>query len=286
MTQHSSLRTSLRTLLVFSTAHATEASSFQSDRPDTLWAEDEVRLDDLLASWADDQIQVPAVQIPSTFWRRVEEERRYRDRVLRPRSERILADLLATPAALRRDLYETLAAVDAEGCRNPVLVSGLLEESRKRVEGDPLAAAELAALATVVAASLPARFGTGLRQDLMTRSCAMEADALRAQGDLTAAQRRMNQALTALLNTAEPILRAEVVALAAALRRDEGRFAEAEALLDRAILICRDIRDDALAATYLRRRADLSSLQGRQPEASVLQRQARDWEKQALLQPF
>jgi tetratricopeptide (TPR) repeat protein len=284
VTHHSPFHQSLRTLLMFSTTHAADEVDVDPAALDATWAEEEVRLDDLLENWAGGE-SFPPVRVPAAFWRRVAEERRYRDEVLRPRAEMTLAKLLETAAPDRRDRYEELAALDPEGCRNPVLVSRLLEHSRRRVDGDPLAAAELAALATVVAAGLPTRFGAGLRQDLLTRSVAVEADALRAQGDLAAAQRRMNQALRGLLSSAEPLLRSEVLALTASLRRDQGRFAEAEALLERAVVLCREIRDDAQAVTYLRRRAELSTLQGRRPEASVLQRQASAWEEEALLQP-
>ena len=77
---------------------------------------------------------------------------------------------------------------------------------------------------------------------------------------------RMNR--VQLEDVAEPLLRAEVSSLAASLRKDQRRFDEAAALLERSLAIYREINDPAKAGAVMLNQASLLFTGGRPLDAA------------------
>lgn len=109
----------------------------------------------------------------------------------------------------------------------------------------PREAYELAQLAEDVALRLNVgSFGLELPFELVLRANAHKANALRSLGDVRAAEPLMARPLRKLEEVADPLARAEIASLAASLRRDQRRFAEALDLLQQALEIYREARDN------------------------------------------
>lgn len=209
--------------------------------------------------------------IPPAFWTTVEEERNHRDSVLLPTAREEMEILLETPREERRDLI----LESDDGFRNPVLVQLLLNEYWERVNDDVEDARHLGHLALEIARRISQEtYGRWLRQDLVLRSRACIANALRAAGELKRADRDMVRILREVDYAPEPLLQAEIFSFAASLRKDQRRFEEAEDLLDKALELYRQVNDLPKAAGVLVNRANLRYHQGRPREASDVYHQA------------
>lgn len=210
--------------------------------------------------------------VPPAFWSLVDAERRHREEQLLPRARNQVKVLLALPAADR-----FVAVRKTTDLHNPVLVQLLLDRYWSRLTVDPDEALHLAKLAEEVAQRVPTeRYGRWLRRDLNLRTRACGANALRAAGDLKAADSRLSKILVEVESSPEPLLRAEIYSFGASLRLDQRRFDDAESLLVRAFGIYREVNDLPKAAGILVSQANLLHKQGRSHEAVPLLRQALD----------
>ena len=171
-------------------------------------------------------------------------------------------------AQAARDLRDLLALAPAERgmrverahsrFRSPQLAALLLAESGRRIGADPAAALDLARLARQVLERVPGSDDAPWVAALEVRALATEANAHRAGGDLASADalfRRMRALLARHpLNDSE--LYADAASLEASLRQDQRRFAEAERLLARAVLLYRQAgRDDGVAKALIQKGA-------------------------------
>lgn len=148
--------------------------------------------------------------------------------------------------------------------RNPLLADLLIETSRERVFADPREAAGLARLAFEVALRIDIILPSGEdpSHEPLTRAMAYEANALRAGGDLRAAERSMGKAIANLGKISSPSVRAEIANLAASLRRDQRRFEEGHELIDLAITLHEEAGDRHEAAARMLVKADLFAAAG------------------------
>jgi tetratricopeptide (TPR) repeat protein len=119
--------------------------------------------------------------------------------------------------------------------KNPVLADLLIEESKRRVHGDPYEAYELAECAQDVALRLShTEFGRPWAMTCLARAHAHRANALRVAGEMRRAETTLVFALQVFEHdgNADPFTHAELLLLVSALRREQRRFAEAETFLD------------------------------------------------------
>lgn len=159
--------------------------------------------------------------------------------------------------------------------RNPCLAELLLDRTRERVVEEPVEAAELAELATLVALHLDLeRFGLGLPMELAQRARAHRANALRLAGRLGEADELMTAVLERTPQVTERASRAEILGLAAALRRDQRRFAVALELLEGAEALYRGLPDLRLTARTLLHKAQVLREMGSPAEAVITVREA------------
>lgn len=144
-----------------------------------------------------------------------------------------LAELMRLPAEERQGRV----ARARKRFRNPILADLLIEASRQQVFADPREAAGLARLAFEVALRIecPPSADADVAHEPMTRALAYQANALRAGGDPRAADRPMSMALENLGKITTPGVQAEIVKLAASLRRAQRRFEDAHRLIDLSI---------------------------------------------------
>lgn len=127
--------------------------------------------------------------------------------------------------------------------RGPRLIDLLLEESRRRVATDPQEAADLAGCACELAERLdPVTFGPAWLVTEVARADAHRGDARRAAGDLAAAERLLAGAHERFgdRGNGDLLVLAEILGFVAALRRDQGRFREAEEALREAADLYRE----------------------------------------------
>ena len=179
--------------------------------------------------------------------------------------------LLALPAGERRPAFDA-----APGrFHGRALVELLVAESLRRVRNRPGEALELSELAGEALERTPQAAGepaAGERpawaRALAVRTVACAANALRVAGELRAADAglRRARALLAHYPLNDSPLHAEVSSLEASLRLDQRRFAEADALLDRAAFLYREAGDGAGVAkvrvqqgTVLRQRGEVEA---------------------------
>ncbi len=185
-----------------------------------------------------------------------------------------------------RDLRELLALAPAEReprverahsrFRSPHLAALLLTESGRRVGSDPAAARQLAQLAQRVLDRVDG--GGGWAESLRVRARATEANALRAGGDLAAAEALFRRVRARLAShpTNDSEVYAEVASQEASLRQDQRRFAEAERLLARAVLLYRQAaREDGVAKALIQKGAVHRLMGEPQPALECLEEAAR-----------
>jgi tetratricopeptide (TPR) repeat protein len=148
------------------------------------------------------------------------------------RAPRLLAEMLEQPRGRRLAL-----ACGEERFRNLPLGELLLERSRLESPRDPVLAAETAELAAAVADRLDSGlWGVTLTGLLRARSWAFLGEARRLAGDLRGAERALAVAEVLLEQAGpDPLDRAELLGLQAALAQDQRRLDEADRLLDRAL---------------------------------------------------
>lgn len=209
-----------------------------------------------------------------------------------PECERLLSDLLARRAAAADDdgwieravahavettalepaaavLARELLAVGRHADRlalirrhpgrfgNPFLVTRLVGAAQGALRTDPRQTARLAELAVAVARELPRSLGEVVPLELELEARAVEANALRAAGDLVAADRRLTQVLGQLPEIADPLLELDVLSYAVSLRKDQRRFAEAEVFADQALDLAEELDDTEQQARLLIKKGDL-----------------------------
>ena len=190
----------------------------------------------------------------------------------RRRAQRDLAALLALPASERR---RRIANAHTR-FRSRSFAELLVEHSRFAVRHDPEEARDLAELVAAVLYWMPGHAGRTWADQVYARSLAHRANALRVAGDLRAADEAFREvhALIARQAIDGEELHAEVVSLEASLRSDQRRFADAERLLDRAILFCRAAGDETGLAKNLIKRAEMQRLNDRLDESAASLSQA------------
>ncbi|HEV7669782.1 MAG TPA: tetratricopeptide repeat protein [Thermoanaerobaculia bacterium] len=174
-------------------------------------------------------------------------------------------------AAVRWSDLERLApeAVEAaleedSRCRSWGFVEALLDGSRERTARDPAEAERLARLAHAQVVRLDAGFyGSARLADLAARCLGQIAHARREGRDLAGAVRAFADAEAMLRSgTRDPLERAELWTLRAALHRTEGRIEQAEHLLQRAFDIFRTAAEAHRAGRCLVALADLARQAG------------------------
>lgn len=159
---------------------------------------------------------------------------------LRVRAQRELKELLAFEPELR------FATIREGGgtFRNPALAQLLVAESHRTIIASPREAEHLARLAEEVALGLtPDCCSPDLARDLQLQAQAHQANALRAAEELVQAERTMETVLEHYRESADPLIRGELLFLAACLYRDQRRFQQAMGFLDRAALVYRRVGD-------------------------------------------
>lgn len=120
--------------------------------------------------------------------------------------------------------------------RGAVLAGMLLDESKKIMAADPAQAYDLAETADTVLIRSPAASQVA---DQQARAAAYMANALRARGDLRGARERFKLARFVIQTqgVTNPLIYAEVDSAEAILSMDQRRFRDAEALLNRSVIL-------------------------------------------------
>jgi tetratricopeptide (TPR) repeat protein len=120
--------------------------------------------------------------------------------------------------------------------RGAVLAGMLLDESKKIMAADPTQAYDLAETADTVLIRSPA---APQAADQQARAAAYMANALRARGDLRGARERFKLArfIIQTQGVTNPLIYAEVDSAEASLSMDQRRFRDAEALLNRSVIL-------------------------------------------------
>lgn len=174
----------------------------------------------------------------------------------RRRARRDLAALRALPA----DQRERRIANARTRFRSRHLAELLIEASRQTVRQDAEEAMALAELVPLVLARLVGAGEQAAAPALAIRALAHRANALRVGGDVPAADRSFAAVRDRLAAAAldDTVLHAEICGMEAALRRDQRRLDEAEALSDRAVLLSRLGHDENALATNLIQRAEIA----------------------------
>jgi len=161
--------------------------------------------------------------------------------------EQLLARLLAERREARKELKRLLADSPAErrrrfararvGLSSPALAEMLVDESRELAEEVPAEAADLAGLVPLVLARARGGDSEPWAAALAALAEAHRANALRLGGDVVAAAAVFDRLMDA--HAERPLTdgpaEAELLTLEALLRFDEGRPAEAESLVERAL---------------------------------------------------
>jgi len=159
-------------------------------------------------------------------------------------AERDFRDLLRLSFEDRLDRIRR-AHTRFRGC---LLVQLLLKQAWEHIPAEPRAVFELAETARAV---LRHTVASPTASALSVRAATYAANALRAQGDLQAAEARIAFARSLITHdgVTDTLLYAEVDWFEGTLRKDQRRFAEAEALLLRSIMLYR-LAGDPRAAVY------------------------------------
>jgi tetratricopeptide (TPR) repeat protein len=159
--------------------------------------------------------------------------------------DRLVAPISRQVARAERDLLELLPLAPEERSRrierarsrfrNPALIKLLLEESRRRLPGDPAEAYHLADLAWRVTNRNPRMVGYF---DWYVLSMALMANACRVANDRPRADELFAMARRVLVEhgVTDPAIVARVDDLMGSLRKDQRRLPEAEKLLKRAAM--------------------------------------------------
>lgn len=200
--------------------------------------------------WSQGEPGDPAASYPGMFERLIHEgaERERRIAAQREAAPRLLGELLGHPAAQR------LARVCADPrFHSPALGEALIDRCREAGAEDPAAAIEMGELAVALSEQVDDPLcGALVVQGLKARSWAWLGNARRLASDLQGAERALTTAeLLAERGTGDPLERAELLGLRAALLADLRAFDDAERLLDRALDLYRAAGDRHLAGRSL-----------------------------------
>lgn len=192
----------------------------------------------------------PAPSYPGLFERLIQEgaERERRIAAEREAAPRLLGELLGYPAAQR------LARVCADPrFHSPALGEALIDRCREAGADDPAAAIEMGELAVALADRVDVQLcGALVVQGLKARSWAWLGNARRLASDLPGAERALTTAeLLGERGAGDPLERAELLGLRAALLTDQRAFDDAERLLDRALDLYRSVGDRHLEGRAL-----------------------------------
>lgn len=153
--------------------------------------------------------------------------------------------------------------------RSPYLVDRLLQHSHDRRAFDPSEALEIADLAMAVAVRIPAsEFGGSLAREQVVRALVFRANALRAGGHLREADEILAKPLAAMEDLPDPLLQAEILSLAASLRKDQRRLSDAARLLGEAAALYRELGEVDQLGMVLIQAASVAYYQG-DPERAV-----------------
>lgn len=180
--------------------------------------------------------------------------------------------LLALPAGER----ERRVVRARNRFRSRAVAELLIEECRRLVRASWKEARDLAALVPLVLERIQGAEASEWRRELCIRALAHQANAYRAGGELKTAENlfvEVRRELT-VSGCTDAELHAEIVRLEASLRLDQQRLDEARRLLDRAVLLAREIQETDLLARSLIKRGSVLWHQGRLEEASGDQREA------------
>jgi len=183
----------------------------------------------------------------------------------------LLAELATAPEPRQECLLREDARFHTWGVANLLLL-----ESQGATFEDPEVARTLAHLAVFVAERLdPAFYGAAFRRDVLALAWACLGNARRVGTDLRGAAVALDAAEEHLeRGVGDPLTRAQVLTLKASLRRDQRRFAEAEALLNAVIAIYRQVGEPHLEGRSLIKQAEGFRTSGRPADALPLLRQA------------
>jgi len=197
-----------------------------------------------------------------------------RVRELRTRAADFEAERLAAPQRAEEILSLPLeqradTVIGDERFQTLALAEYLLHKSRKLSFQRPLQGREVAELSLRIIQRLDAaRYGSHVIQDLCGRAWSEVANSYRLSSDLEGAERALRKAEACVHNSADPLERARLCNLEAALRKDQRRFEEALRLRDRAIAIYSRFQDrHSLGRTLNSKGSDYLEM-GR-PEAAI-----------------
>lgn len=173
---------------------------------------------------------------------------------LLPRLEEDRSHFLALREDLERDLASLLSVGPEERSRrirrshsrlkNPLLVDGLLAESRRAVLQDPAVSSDLARTAEEIALALPYEpYGSAWVTTCLARARAYRGNALRAQEELAEAEHLIDLARESFFaqGTGDPMVAAEILGFVASLRKDQHRLDEARLAAEEAVELCRPL---------------------------------------------
>lgn len=162
--------------------------------------------------------------------------------------------------------------------RSRALADLLVEESRRVVREDPAEAQSLAALVEVVLLWTPGALAADWARDLVLRSRAWEANAIRVAGELRAADRRFAELRARLARevVGSEALHAEISSLEASLRIDQGQAREARRLLAQAAELYQNAGDSQALGRTLMKWALVERRQDDLEAAVTVQRRALD----------
>lgn len=148
-----------------------------------------------------------------------------------------LRELTSLPASARAQCIQRART----RFRSRTLAELLIEECRRMIHENPVEARSFAALVDVVLLWTPGAVESDWARELSLRARAWEANALRAGGDLRAADHAFGELRVRLAReiTSCEELHAELCSLEASLRIDQRRLSEARNLLDRAAFLHR-----------------------------------------------
>lgn len=162
--------------------------------------------------------------------------------------------------------------------KSPLLVDLLIRESRRQVSrGNPFSGRLLAESAHEVALRVDqGTFGSRWAMTSVARANAYRGNALRAAGDLKAAEPALLFACTFFERegNGDPLVVAELNLLLASLRKDQRRFPEAQALLDGVIETYRACGDSAAMGRTLVKQGKLYFEMGEARKAIAATRKA------------
>jgi tetratricopeptide (TPR) repeat protein len=153
-------------------------------------------------------------------------------------------------ALLRMSFEDRLARIRRahRHFRSAFLAGLILEEARRHIPAEPTAVYELAETAHAILLRTPE---SPTASDLSVRAAIYAGNALRAQGDLPAADKRfaIARGIITARGVIDTLVCAEVDWFEGTLRKDQRRFQEAEDLLTRAIALYR-LAGDYASAIY------------------------------------